>query len=213
MEMAERDTSRVWSWSATGEEVAERRGHVEGLVGHRIRTVRYYTLDYLRWELHPELTDTGARLILDESEWEHPTWQFDGFDAFDYGFEMLTDSGSAWSLTWDPPGDHEGIGLRNQPMFGRAVRPEADVAVWDVTRTATWAPLLQGSIEAVELHYEAWDVEGSGFWCPHISLRSQRSQLEVIMGDSDRGALVPSADNVAVLWPSTPLPDWFDRGP
>jgi hypothetical protein len=211
--MSDGDAARVWSWAATDDDVAERRAHVEGLVGHRVRAVRYYTLDYLRWELHPELTGAGARLVADESEWEHPTWQFDGFDAFDYGFELLTESGSAWSLTWDPPGNQEGIGLRNQPMLGSAVTPEADVAVWDVSRTATWVPFLREPVEAVELHYAAWGVEGSGSWCPHISLHSRGTQLEVILGDSDRGSLVPSADNVAVLWPSTPLPDWLARNP
>ena len=43
---------------------------------------------------------------------DEPTWLYDGFDAIDYGLEIETDSGALFSLTWDPPGHHEGIGLR-----------------------------------------------------------------------------------------------------
>jgi hypothetical protein len=45
-------------------------------------------------------------------------------------------------------------------------------------------------------------------WCPHITLRGEAGRVEVVMGDCDDGALVPSADNVAVLHPDKALPDW-----
>lgn len=89
----------MWSWAASAVEADERRRDAHALVGERIRGIRYYTLDYHRHELHPELIDRGPRLIDAESEWDEPTWLFEGFDAMDYGLEVTTDSGTAFSLT------------------------------------------------------------------------------------------------------------------
>lgn len=36
----------------------------------------------------------------------------------DYAFEVITESDSTLSVTWDPPIDHEGIGLRPVTMIG-----------------------------------------------------------------------------------------------
>lgn len=71
-------------------------------------------------------------------------WQFDGFDAVDFGIELETETGSVFSLTWDPPGDHEGIGLRNVAMLGHGVRDDADVAVR--VRSAPHRHLLAGRV-------------------------------------------------------------------
>lgn len=38
------------------------------LVGERVRAIRYFTMDYRRHELHPELIGSGPRTINDESE-------------------------------------------------------------------------------------------------------------------------------------------------
>lgn len=113
---------RVWSWAASAEEADARRREASGLVGERLQVVRYYTLDYRRPELQPELVDGGPRIIATEIEWREPTWLFDGFDAMDYGIELETESGALFSLTWDPPGEREGIGLQRIPMLGSAVR-------------------------------------------------------------------------------------------
>ena len=45
--------------------------------------------------------------------------------------------------------------------------------------------------------------------CPHITLQGESGRVEVVMGDSQDGVMVRSADNVEVLHPDTPLPDWF----
>ena len=85
----------------------------------------------------------------------------------------------------------------------------ADVAIWDVgERTTSWTPMVGRRVTAVNLHYIPWD-EGTGSrWCPHITFYGEDGHVEVVMGDSQDGALVPSADSVAVLHPGTSLPAW-----
>jgi hypothetical protein len=200
---------RVWSWAASRVEADARQRDANELVGHRVRAVRYFTLDYRRHELHPELMESGPRVIDAESEWREPTWLYDGFDAVDYGFEVRTDSDAVFSLTWDPPGEREGIGLQRLPMLGSGVSGDADVAIWDVgERAASWMPMVGRRVLGVDLHYEAWDQEAGSLWCPHITLRGEHGRIEIVMGDSEHGVLVPSADNVAVLHPGRALPAW-----
>ena len=178
------------------------------MVGRRIQCVRYYTIDYRRWELHPELVDTGPRHVIGP-ERDVPTWQFAGFDAVDYGCEIVTDDNLVFSVTWETPGEREGILIALVPMLGSGVRPDADVAIWDVTDNARpWVGLAGAEITAVNLRYQPWDGRESTYWCPGLSIRTSAGNREVILGDHDGGILVPSADNIAVLHPGTPLPDW-----
>ena len=210
MEVGAWSEGRVWSWAASGAEADARRREANALVGERIGAVRYFTLDYRRHELHPELIGGGPRTIDAESEWIEPTWLYDGFDAVDYGLEVTTESGATFSLTWDPPGDHEGIGLQPLPMLGSGVRSDADVAVWAVGDWAgVWTPMIGRLVTGVDLHYVPWDGERGSLWCPHITFHGEDNRVEVVMGDSHDGTLVPSADNVAVLHPGTSLPAWF----
>lgn len=199
---------RRWSWAESRVEADARRREADELVGHRIQVVRYVTLDYRREELHPELLGSGPRLITDESEWDVPTWQHDDFDAIDYGFEITTESGLAFSVTWDPPGDRQGIGLRRLPLLGSGVRADADVAVWTVTGCAVWTPVVGTVVTGVDLHYVPWDEQGGSLWCPRITLHCGLSLVEVVSADSVAGVLNPSADNVAVLHAGTAPPAW-----
>jgi len=186
-------------------------------VGERVRAICYFTIDYRRDELHPELIGSGPRTITDGYEWTDPPWRFDGFDAMDYGFEVITESGATFSVTWDPPGDHEGIGLQPVQMIGSGVRSDADVAIWVLAgRTGPWAPMIGRLVTAVDLHYLPWNEESGSQWCPHITLHGEQGTIDVVMGDSRDGTLVPSADNVAVLHHSDSLPAWLrfdDRRP
>jgi hypothetical protein len=201
---------RVWSWAASAVEAAARRLDAHALVGERIRKVRYYTLDYRRYQLHPELIDGGPRVIAAESEWDQPTWRYEGFDAMDYGLELTTDAGTTFSLTWDPPGEREGIGLQRIPMLGSGVRMKADLAIWDVGgRTVSWEPMIGMRVTGVDLHYRPWDEQRGSRWCPHITFHTEGGDVEVLMADSWDGVLVPSANNVAVLHPGQSLPPWF----
>ena len=200
---------RQWSWAASDVEVEARRRDADELVGECVRAVRYYSLDYRRDELHPELIGDGPRVIDADVEWSEPTWLYDGFDAVDYGLEITTDSGAVFSLTWDPPGEQEGIGLQRIPMLGSGVRSDADVAIWDVGgRSASWVPMVGRRVTGVELHYVPWDEARGSFWCRRITFNGVDARVEVVMGDSQDGVLVPSADNVAVLHPGKSLPDW-----
>lgn len=138
------------------------------------------------------------------------TWLCNGFDAVDYGFEVLTDAGAVFSLTWDPPGEREGIGLQRTPMLGSGVRRDADVAIWDVgERAPSWAPMVGRRVTGVDLHYVPWEEGRGSFWCPRITIRGEGNLVEVVLGDWRDGVLVPSADNVAVLHPGTSLPNWL----
>jgi hypothetical protein len=201
-----------WSWSATEGEVLARQQEADGLVGRQIRSVKYFTLDYNRHELHPGLVDSGPRAVRDDNGLGEPMWAYDGFDTLDYGLELIAESGEVFSLTWDPPGEREGIGVQPVPMIGRGVRRDADVAVWDAgSLSAAWRPLVGSKLTRVDLHYLPWDENGQSRWCPRITIGTDRGSVEVIMGDESDGVLVPSADNVAVLHPGIALPAWLQQ--
>lgn len=149
-----------------------RRRDARALVGERIWGVRYYTLDYRRHELHPELLGGGPRIVDAESEWDDPKWLYAGFDALDYGLEVTTDSGTTFSLTWDPPGEREGIGLQGIPMLGHGVSKDADVAISDVGgRTVSWRPMIGTRVTGVDLHSRPWHERS---WCCEHRTRRRR---------------------------------------
>lgn len=203
-------SKRVWSWAPSPAEAQARRTEANALVGERIQAVRYFNIDYRRFELQPELVDQGPREIDAEDEWDAPTWRFAGFDTLDYGLEIATTSGLVFSLTWDPPGDHEGIGLQPTPMIGSGVRPDAYVAVWDLScARGSWTHIIGTRVTRVDLHYLPWDKAGGPLWCPRITICCERGSVDVVMGTARDGQLVPSADDVAVLHPGQPLPPWF----
>ena len=210
MEIEARDERRTWSWAASEVEVEARRQDANQLVGERIRAVSYFMIDYRREELHPEMLGSGPRSVSAELEWHEPTWLYDGFDSLDYGFQVTTDSGAEFSLTWDPPGDREGIGLQRLPMLGGGVRRDADLAIWSVgDRAASWTSMVGRRVLGVDLHYRPWDVMPGSLWCPHITLHGEDGRVEIVMGESRHDALVFSSDNVAVLHPGSALPAWL----
>ena len=116
--------------------------------------------------------------------------------------------GRRFAVTWDEPGWHEGIGLYEDALIGTLVSPTADAAIWDVSQERHLAPLIGKRVDWVNLlRYRPWSDDGE-LWCPHISIRIAGIDVEVIMGDAENGALVPSADCVAVLFPPTRAPKW-----
>lgn len=196
------------SWAANEAEVEIHRRRSGQLVGQLITEVHYYTIDYRRETYRPELIDQGPRRIDGTAEWEEPTWSHEGFDAVDFGVELLTDSGRLFSITWDTPGEREGIGLEPLPMLGSGVSRDADVAIWDVQPTTAWAHLASAPITYVDLHYTPWHEHGPSYWCPRITLRTENDAVQIIMGDAQDETLVPSADNIAVLHPGVARPHW-----
>ena len=184
----------------------ERVEHARRLIGSEIDRVRYINIDYERDQRAAGLI--GPRVIVDDDEWSEPTWQFPDCDSIDFGLELETRDGRLFSVTWDPPGLREGIGLREEPLLGTGVRVDGATAIWDVTNTSGWVHLLGRATSDVVLHYLPWGDPG-GFWCPRITLRFPGATVELLLGEGGSNRkLGPSADNVAVLFDPERLPDW-----
>ncbi|MGH9260201.1 MAG: hypothetical protein ACRD08_09960, partial [Acidimicrobiales bacterium] len=113
-----------------------------------------------------------------------------------------------FTVTWDPPGVQEGIGLRQVPALGYACTEDAGFSVWDVTRRSRWHRFLRRDITEVVLHYQPWSEDG-GFWCPRITVRFGTSDVEFLLAEGSNGAIRPSADNVVVLFAQHHLPTWL----
>jgi len=123
----------------------------------------------------------------------------------DFGLELETESGSVFSVTWDPPGMYEGIGLREQPLLGTGVRADAAVAVWDVTGRSGWAALRGAEILDVRPNYQPWDEHVGSYWCPRITVAFPSATVDLLLGDAGPNQqLVPSADNIAIAFDLNP---------
>ncbi|WP_224026259.1 hypothetical protein [Arthrobacter sp. NicSoilC5] len=157
------------------------------------------TIDYERAERFPKLEGIGPRNVMGKAEWLSPPWSCPDFDSVDYGVEIALTDGRVASLTWDPPGAIEGIGLSAVPLIGTGVASDADDAVWDVTGHGRWHQVRDQLISDVELRYEPWG-EGGGFWCPQIQIRFAASTITFELGDSAPDCqAIPSSDNILVL--------------
>jgi hypothetical protein len=203
---------RPWSWVATGQERDERVGHARRLVGLVLQAVRYVDIDYFRAEV--AAGHVGPRRVTAAAEWREPVWCCAGFDSVDYGIELQMRGGRVFSVTWDPPGMREGIGVRELPLLGTGVRADAGVAIWDVGDRGGWAGLLGADVTDVRLHYASWRGRGGGFWCPRITIRVGGAAVELLLGQAGPdGQLHSAADNVAVLFDPARLPDWDQTTP
>jgi hypothetical protein len=195
-----------WSWVKTLAEVDDARAHARRLADLKLAVVRYYDLDYLQ----PDRPDgvLGARLIADEDEWRQPTWRFPFGDSVDYGVELETACGRCFTVSWDSPGCHEGIWIRESPLVGAALAPEANVAVWDVSHAGRWDQFAGQLVSDVRLAYKPW-AKGDGYWCSRITLTIVGCEIQMVLGDAGPdNRLRTSADNIAVLFPTEQLPDW-----
>lgn len=206
---------RTWSWASTPEMVEQRRVEAQRLVGTELAAVHYYDIDYFRHDVAPD--HTGSWEILDDSEWQQPSWAYPDCDSIDFGVEFMTAAGETYSVTWDPPGDREGIGIQQTPLLGSALLPDGQFAVWSVGDRSRWSDLIGERITGVDLHYLPWlhEVEGSpkdGFWCTRITITFGDVRAVLTLGEGkEGGGVAPSADTVAVLFEPIVLPDWEDR--
>jgi hypothetical protein len=197
---------QVFSWVSTTAEKDERVSHGEQLVGQLLAAVRYVNLDYRRFELAESLN--GPREITDEQEWQKPTWRFPGCDSVDHAVELTIGDGRRFTVTWDPPGWIEGIGLREQPAIGYAVSDTADVALWDVSDRSGWSSLVGSVLTGVEMHYHPW-INPTGFWCSRVTLDLGPHRVELLLGEAHiDGQIAPSADNIVVFFDPIALPQW-----
>jgi len=129
-----------WSWVANGDLVAERRDHARRLVGSRLSAVSYVLLDYGQ----PDRPDgsNGPRLIVEATELASPAWRCETFDWADHAVEFATATGRVFTCSWDAPGCHECIWLREAPARWVVYAVHANVAVWDVSHAGRWDSLI-----------------------------------------------------------------------
>jgi hypothetical protein len=186
-----------WSWVATADLVAERRDHARQLAGQRLSAVSYVLIDYSQ----PDRLDesNGPRHVVDTLELASPMWRSPTFDWADHAVEFTTETGRVFTCSWDSPGDHEGIWLREGSARGAAFLTDASVAVWDVSHAGRWDTFIGAVVTNVALDYAPWADEG--YWCSRITIAFGDRLVELLLGEADGdGRLVPSADNIAVLF-------------
>jgi hypothetical protein len=184
------------SWAANSIERDAWVNFARQLEGFAVHTVRYVDIDYRRPEA--EADRLGSRMITDDAEWAEPTFLFPGGHTIDFGVELIGRGDETFSVTWDPPGNTEGLALYAEPLFPDVVSDAAQTAVWDVTRRTTWKHLADQTIEAVQVHYEPWDDHGA-WWCRQLDLVFTAGTVELseAQGNPD-GSIGLSADNIVV---------------
>ena len=194
-----------WSWVATDDLVAERRDHARELAGSRLSAVSYVLIDYNQ----PDRPNgsRGPRLVAEPAELTSPAWRCGTFDWADHAVELTIATGRVFTCSWDSPGCHEGIWIREIPARGSAYVNDAKVAVWDVSHAGRWDSFMGVEITDVMLHYRLWP--GGGYWCSRIAISFGDRLVHLLLGDADtEQRLVPSSDNIAVVFSPAPLPDW-----
>lgn len=203
-------TGRVTSWVSSETDREERLLHAERLVGLSISAVRYFDIDYGRFE--HGIKEGGPRIITDKAEWVSPRWRYESADSLAYGLELETDTGRVFSITWDPPGPREGIGIREESLVGNALRPDAEIAVWDVSERSRWQEHMGDAVSAVKMHYEPWDDGSGAWWCDRITILIGASVVEILLAEVafETKKIAKSADDVVVLFNPTELPVWVN---
>ncbi len=198
---------RVPSWAPSEKERDERIRHAARLIGLSVRGVRYYDLDYEA--MRSGIDTTGPRVVADSKEWASPSWRFEHCHSLDHGLEIETTSGRVFSITWDPPGPMEGVGLREEPLVGPAILPDAAIAVWDVSDRSEWQHYVGGVVSGLTMHYRPWG-DPEAWWCPRISITIDGASIEILLAEcrADPTGIAPSADNIVVLFGPTKLPVW-----
>jgi hypothetical protein len=140
-----------WSWAASLAEVRQRRQHAQRLTGLQLAAVRYCEIDYAM----PDRPggQEGPRQVVSAAEWQEPPFRYELGDCTDYGVELQTTCGRGFTVSWDSPGWHEGIWLRELPLVGEAVLADANTAIWDVSHAGRWDYFIGHEITGVQLHY------------------------------------------------------------
>lgn len=128
-----------------------------------------------------------------------PHWRHPAFHSVDFAVELRTAAGPIFTVSWESPGEIEGLGLREGPAVGMAISDDALAAVWDVSPTAPWQRVIGGRVNSVQLLYQPWDGRGP-LWCRRIEMNVHDHTVIFLLaeGSSDSDSLVPSANNIAV---------------
>lgn len=145
------------------------------------------------------------------AEWERPTWRHPACDTTDFAVELETGSGSCFTISWESPGEREGLGIRELPAEGNAYRDDTEVAIWDVTSSHDWRDLLPSVVTNVEMHTipglppERCGATGS-------ASRSRRESWSSCLRRVISTSPTPFSlrrNNVAVIFGAAQLPGWL----
>lgn len=204
--------AEVWGFAESTGEVSRRRNEAAAIIGEQITNVVYFSLDYQRHELRPGAR--GVHWVTDPTELLAPTWHTLLCDSLDFGVELRTMSGRHFSITWDPPGWREGMGIRETQFIESVLRPTTDVAAWEVTTHSQWSSRLQNPVASVDLHFLPWGESTDQYWCSRVTLGFGDSDVIMMLGEGTQdGQIAPSSDNIAVLFDQSDLPEWERRPP
>jgi hypothetical protein len=193
-----------WSWAPDQRAAAAYQAEAERLVGEIVTKVRYFNIDYFALKSGRE-TDC-AREIQSAEEWVDPTWAYVSCDSVDFAVELMTQSDRFFTVSWESPGTREGIGLRELSALGNAVAEDHASAVWDVSDRSRWQQFVGGPVRNVKLKYEPWG-HGKALWCTNITIAFDDGNVSFELAECSKSdpALVPSVDNIAVMFESTAL--------
>lgn len=194
------------AWVQSLDEVKHAREALRPFIGSTIVGVRYITIDYRRWDVSPE--HRGPRVIDDPLELASPPWSYRIADSADFGVELDMASGRTLSIGWETPGEHESLQVFPGRLVGSVLDASPDVAIWDLAASSRWRELIGRTITELDVHYIPWSPD-EGFWCTRVKLAFGDSEVVLLLGEVDQTeSIVPSADNIAVLFPPVDLPEW-----
>lgn len=194
--------SEPHAWAATDGERDEQIAEASRLQGQKIEKVQYFTLDY------QNIDHVLPRIISDKLEWSDPSWRYNCFDCFDFYLQIDTEDQRSFTIGWDPPSESAGLWLREGASHGV---PFSSVAVWNVTASPRWAPLLGSVVSAVECRYRT-DVELPGWHNELLTLTIDHQRVFVFLGDvAPDQSQEPSANSLMVMSDPEELPDWMSN--
>lgn len=193
-------------WLSSESEVQSLRDDISAFVGDTLVAVRYLTLDYARWEVARD--HRGPRPLTTRSDWQDEGIAHPGGDTLDFGVELDLHSGRTLAVSWETPGHHESLAIFGGQLIGSTLEHNPDIAICDVGTTSRWRPLVGKAMTAIDLHYIPW-APHEGFWCTRVRIDFGSTNVVLLLGELTMGGeLVPSADNVAVLFEPASLPEW-----
>jgi hypothetical protein len=199
--------NRQLSWARDAGERDRRIDQARSIIGAELRAVRYFDIDYRSLELE-EFTH-GPRLVTDDYEWVAPAWRQATCDSMAWGVELDVSPGRTYSITWDPPGKVEGLGIVEEPLVPSALLPTATAAIWNIATTDRWAQHIGTTIEDVDLHYQPWDASGA-WWSNWVTLTLTTGVVDLVLARAQQsGVIEPSADDVTVVFSHHDLPNWL----
>jgi hypothetical protein len=156
---------------------AKLESRAQRLVGQRLTAIRYLQIDY------------GD---------DEPYWRLDEWDCLDYGFEIETDSGLVFCITWDNAFSAMGWGLS---ILERSY-DLGECRVWDVTQGSRWASVIGHKLAEATIYWEH-DLFDGLLYPQDIVLTFDSGQhvyAGVYVCGQDKRPLFPMADEVLVVF-------------